>query len=184
MTPGAGPMRIRPAGAADFPAILALNAESVRFQSPLDPDRLAELHERASLHLVGVRDGQVAAFLLAFREGAGYDSVNYRWFAERHQRFLYIDRIVIGADFRSRGLGLALYRRVFAFARETGVALVACEIDRDPPNLVSERFHLRFGFAEVGRQRVSYGPKVVSMQLARVADVPGPELSRSELPRL
>ena len=180
MTPGAGPIRIRPASVTDFPAILALNAESVHFLSPLDADRLTELHERANLHLVGEHDGRVAAFLLAFREGADYASVNYRWFSDRYQRFLYIDRIVIGPDFRGRGLGLALYRRMFAFARQTNVALVACEIDHDPPNLVSERFHLSFGFAEVGRQRVPHGPKVVSMQLARVADVPGPELSRVE----
>ena len=151
MTPRGGTMQTRPAGVRDFEAILVLNAESVHFLSPLDMARLATLHERASLHLVGEVDGQVAAFLLAFREGADYDSVNYRWFAERYQHFLYIDRIVIGAGFRGCGLGTGLYRKVFGFARRTGVALVTCEIDRDPPNLVSEQFHLRFGFAEIGR---------------------------------
>ena len=172
------PLLIRPAAPVDFASILTLNAASVHFLSPLDHERLVLLHEQASLHLVGEVDGEVAAFLLAFREGSDYDSVNYRWFAERYQHFLYIDRIVIDAGFRGRGAGLALYRKVFEFARQTGVSLVTCEIDRDPPNLVSEQFHLRFGFAEVGRQRVPYAPKMVSMQLARVSEVPGPELSR------
>lgn len=174
----ATPLQIRSATLSDFPAILALNAQSVHFLSPLDRQRLGRLHEQASLHLVGERDGEIAAFLLAFREGSDYDSVNYRWFSERYQHFLYIDRIVIGAAFRGQGAGVEFYRQVFDFARDEGIDLVTCEFDRDPPNLVSEQFHLRFGFAEVGRQRVPYAAKVVSMQLARVADVPGPELSR------
>ncbi len=178
MRKGSSPLQIRPAAPADFATILELNAESVHFLSPLDAGRLALLYEQASLHLVGEVDGEVAAFLLAFRDGSDYDSVNYRWFAERYQHFLYVDRIVIGSRFRGRGAGFELYRRVFDFARQTGVPLVTCEIDRDPPNLVSEQFHLRFGFAEVGRQRVPYAPKMVSMQLARVSEVPGPELSR------
>lgn len=171
------PLRIRPARSTDFATILELNEQSVHFLSPLDPPRLARLHEQACLHLVAESQGRVAAFLLAFREGTDYDSVNYRWFAERYLHFLYVDRIVIGQAFRGQGIGVDLYRKVFEFARREGIDLVACEIDRDPPNLVSEQFHLRFGFAEVGRQRVPYAEKIVSMQLARVADVPGPELS-------
>ncbi len=177
MTRPPPPLRIRTAGPTDFPTILALNAQSVHFLSPLDLPRLTRLHDQACLHLVGEIDGRVAAFLLAFRETAAYDSVNFRWFTDRYLHFLYIDRIVIGGDFRGQGVGVDLYRRVFDFARRESVPLVACEIDRDPPNLVSEQFHLRFGFAEVGRQRVPYAEKMVAMQLARVADVPGPELS-------
>lgn len=170
-------LQIRPASPSDFATILDLNAQSVHFLSPLDLPRLTRLHDQACLHLVADHDGRVAAFLLAFRETAAYDSVNFRWFTDRYLHFLYIDRIVIGADFRGRGVGVDLYRQVFDFARREDIALVACEIDRDPPNLVSEQFHRRFGFAEVGRQRVPYAEKMVSMQLARVADVPGPELS-------
>lgn len=170
-------LRIRSATPADFPAILELNARSVQVLSPLDLAGLTALHEQASLHLVGERDNRVAAFVLAFREGADYHSVNYRWFVDRYQHFLYIDRIVIGADFRGQGAGVEFYRRIFDFARRQGIALVACEFDRNPPNLVSEQFHLRFGFAEVGRQRLPHAERIVSLQLARVADVPGPELT-------
>jgi predicted GNAT superfamily acetyltransferase len=45
----------------------------------------------------------IAAFLLAFREGAGYDSVNYRWFAQRYERFLYVDRVVVAPAARGQG---------------------------------------------------------------------------------
>jgi predicted GNAT superfamily acetyltransferase len=42
---------------------------------------------------------------------------------------------------------------------------VACEYDVEPPNDASARFHARFGFGEVGRQRLA-GGKQVSLQMA------------------
>ena len=68
------PAMIRDAGESDFDAILRLNLESERFLSPLDRDRLSHLHRQASYHRVAIIDGAVAAFLLALREGADYDS--------------------------------------------------------------------------------------------------------------
>jgi len=153
---------IRNARAADFPSIAALNAESERFLSPMNQVRLERLHGWASYHRLIELDGKVAAFLLAFREGAGYDSPNYRWFSERYQSFVYIDRVVVAPDQRGNGLATTLYLDVFAFARKNGVATVTCEFDIDPPNEVSRRFHERLGFEEVGLH--AYNNKRVSMQ--------------------
>ncbi|MBM4384756.1 MAG: GNAT family N-acetyltransferase [Deltaproteobacteria bacterium] len=156
---------LRPAGPTDFSAILALNAESVHFLSPLDAVRLAALHREAALRLVACRANEVAAFLLAFREGAAYDSENYRWFAARYPRFLYVDRVVVSAAQRGQRIGDALYAALFAHARESEVSTVVCEYDLDPPNPASQRFHAKHGFREVGTQLVAGGKKRVSMQL-------------------
>lgn len=160
------PFTIRDATAADLGAILALNLESEQVLSPLDEDRLAQLHERAAYHRAVCNDGVVVAFLLAFREGADYDSPNYRWFAQRYPSFLYIDRIVVAAAHQGRQLGGALYRDLFSFARDSGVATVACEFDVVPFNAASSRFHAKFGFDEVGTQWVAGGKKQVSLQTA------------------
>lgn len=157
-------MLIRPTTAADHPRILALNEEFVRFLSPLTPARLCELHGEAALCLVVEQDAEVVAFLIGFREGAGYDSVNYRWFAQRYPSFLYIDRVVVGQALQGQGTGTALYRHVFAHAAAANLPWVTCEIDSDPPNPVSDRFHSRLGFREVGRQSVP-GGKQVSLQV-------------------
>lgn len=162
-------MQLRPATPADFSAILALNAESVHFLSPLSPQRLQALHEEAALHLVAQEQGAVLGFLLAFREGARYDSINYRWFVQRYERFLYVDRVVVDAGARGRGAGRALYEATFAFARGQQLPRVTCEFDVDPPNPVSERFHAQFGFREVGRQAIADGSKRVALQCAEVA---------------
>ena len=155
---------IRAAAPADFPAILALNAESVHFLSPLDAPRLQHLHAQAAYHRVVEIDGVVAAFLLALREGADYASPNYRWFAQRYREFLYIDRIVVSTMQQGQGLGALLYEDLFAFARTSGVTRVTCEFDLEPPNPASARFHARFGFREVGTQRLAGGRKQVSLQ--------------------
>jgi len=139
--------------------------------SPLSPARLAQLHQWSACHRLVETGGEVAAFLLAFREGCDYDSPNYRWFASRYPKFLYIDRIAVSAAHRGQGWGRALYENLFAFARETGVGAVTCEFDVDPPNPVSERFHRRFGFREVGRQRYGAANKLVALQCASSTQV-------------
>lgn len=161
-------MQIRLATPTDFPSVLALNAESVRFLSPLSSERLTHLHEHAAIHEVVENEGAVIAFLLAFREGAPYDSVNYQWFAGRYARFLYIDRVVVSQRVQAKGAGTALYQYAFAHAAAEKVPMVTCEFDLDPPNPISERFHAKFGFREVGRQLVAFGKKLVSLQAAQV----------------
>lgn len=161
-------MPIRAARPEDLADILALNEESVRFLSPLTPARLRALHDEAELHHVAEDHGRVVAFVLALREGSAYDSVNYRWFASRYPRFLYVDRVVVSTARHGRGVGRALYAAVFEHAARAGFPVVACEYDVDPPNPPSERFHRAFGFAEVGRQLAGDGKKQVSLQVADV----------------
>jgi predicted GNAT superfamily acetyltransferase len=159
----------RDATPADFPAILALNEAFVDVLSPLDGARLARLHAQAALHRVIEHDGAIAAFLLAFREGADYDSPNYRWFAQRYPRFLYVDRIVVAGSTQARGTGSRLYCELYALAVRDTVPWITCEFDVEPPNPASERFHARLGFREVGRQSIHGGRKTVSLQALDVA---------------
>lgn len=164
--------RLRDATPADFPAILGLNEASVAVLSPLDAARLARLHREAASHRVAEADGTVVAFLLALREGAAYDSVNYRWFAARYPRFLYVDRVVIDPAARGQGLADRLYDDLLAAARCQEIDLVALEIDVVPPNPASTRFHARRGFREVGRQAVQAGTKEVSLQVLTLGASP------------
>jgi len=160
---------IRDAERSDFAAILALNEESVHFLSPLGADSLERLQRAAAYHKVVDVDGEIAAFLLAFREGAAYESPNYLWFAARYTRFLYIDRIVVAPAHRGASFGARLYEDIAAFAKRSGAPWLACEFDIDPPNPASMRFHERMGFHEVGTQTIAGGRKRVSLQAKAIA---------------
>jgi len=155
---------VRTAEAADYGAILRLNAEWVHFTSALDEPSLARLHAQSALFRVVESGGAVVAFLIALREGADYGSPNYRWFGQRGGAFLYIDRVVVDGAAQGRGIARTLYDEVVALARGAGVARVTCELDLVPPNEVSRRFHDAYGFREVGTQWVAGGTKQVSLR--------------------
>jgi predicted GNAT superfamily acetyltransferase len=162
--------RIRNLRIEDFPAVLELNSASVHFLSPLDRKRLEDLYARAGYARAAEEDAQVAAFLLAFRENAGYDSPNYLWFSERYEGFLYIDRVVVRTNRRGKGIAGMLYRDLFSFAAQIGVKVVTCEVDILPPNPVSLRFHRNRGFVEVGTLRPYGGAKRVALMEKRMDD--------------
>jgi predicted GNAT superfamily acetyltransferase len=155
---------VRDSTPADVAAILRLNLESEHFLSPLSLAQLRALQAQAWYCRVVGAEGGVRGFLLALRQGADYDSVNYGWFAARYAEFLYNDRVVIDAAARGQQLGVQLYEDLFARARAAGIRRITCEFDINPPNDASRRFHERFGFREVGSQQVAGGLKTVSLQ--------------------
>jgi uncharacterized protein len=164
-------LQIRAATERDFPAISRLNAEAQEYlnsQVSLTAEDLSVLLRLAAYFRVATIDSTTAAFLIAVPSGTTHDDPNYRWFSARVPNFIYIDRIIVAPAFRGRKIGSALYADLFEVARESGVPLITCEIDCDPPNTVSSLFHARFGFTEVGRHAVDDGKKTVSLMSALV----------------
>lgn len=137
--------------------LLALNNRSAAETSFLDPARLEHMVAEAfaALH---VPDAQ--ALLIAFDERADYDSPNFRWFKDRLERFVYIDRIVVDERARGRGLARGLYGQLFDLARAAGHTVVACEVNAMPPNPGSDAFHASLGFVEAGNAALNPGKAV------------------------
>ena len=139
-------------------ALLALNNEHARELSWLEPERLQHLVEQAFL---ARRVGNIDAFLLAFDQGAHYDSPNFLWFRSRYPRFVYVDRIVVASAARGRGLARRLYDDLFEQAIAAGHDRVVCEVNLQPPNPASDAFHAALGFVEVGAAKVYDGNRTV-----------------------
>jgi len=145
---------------ADTDAVLSLNEASVADLSPLDAEELARLRGLAERDEVVEVDGQVAAFVLILGPDADYDSANYRWFTERYEDFGYLDRIVVGQQWRRQGIGRLIYDDVERAATARG--RLACEVNAEPPNHASLAFHAARGYVEVGQLRHE-GGKVTAM---------------------
>ncbi len=163
---------IRDATDTDFDRIVELNAAVVLETSAMDTARLRQLHALAFHHRIAVVDGEIVGFLLAMRDGATYANDNFGWFASRYPQFVYVDRIVVDAAAAGKGTGRRLYDDLFDRARLDDIGIIACEYNIEPPNPASKVFHGRFGFAEVGRQHVAGGTKLVSLQVADVPESP------------
>lgn len=151
---------IRDGADSDLAAVAQLNREWEHVTSTLSAAGLVRLVSEAALFRVVDAGGELLAFLLALAPGADYDSVNYRWFDARGGDFLYIDRVIVSATEQRQGLGEALYADAVRFAGERDVERIVCEVDVEPINAASDAFHDKWGFVEVGTQRVAGGKRV------------------------
>jgi uncharacterized protein len=144
--------------------LLRVNNSSARETSMLTRDKLDRM---ISLARVATLVEPSAAFLLAFAENDEFDRGHFLWFKSRFDKFLYIDRIVVAEDRRRLGLGRLLYSDLFKRAEELGHKSVVCEVNLQPPNPISDRFHAAQGFDEVGRAAIENGAKTVRYLLRR-----------------
>ncbi len=160
---------IRDARPGDYPAIVALNRAEERWTSPMETADFEELAALADYFRVIESGGRITGFLLAMRESAAYDNVNFDWFRSRYDRFVYVDRIVIDSGHAGKGLGRRFYEHLFGHARSNDAQRVVCEYTFEPLNEVSQRFHASLGFIEVGRQVLHNRGKTVSMQCRELA---------------
>ena len=133
----------------DLADVLTLNERNVSELAPMDEARLHELRDLADRFDVLDVDGALAGFVITFAPGTTYDSENYRWFTERHERFYYLDRIVLHEDVRRRGLGGFVYDELERTAKEHG--RLTLEVNLVPRNEPSLAFHERRGYVEVGQ---------------------------------
>ena len=156
-------MNIRNLTHADVEAMWAINEEGLPGTGQVSPAELVALLDLASFAVGAFEDDSMLGFVICLPPQTTYGSLNYAWFNQRYDAFLYVDRIAVAANQRDRGVGSALYERVVACANEHAVP-VAAEVNRLPPNPGSMRFHHRFNFVEVGT--LDHGPdKSVTMLL-------------------
>lgn len=149
----------------DYDFILDINEKNVEVLSPMDREKLEYFREISEMLRVATVDGELAAFLIAVREGTDYDSENYVWFSEHYPQFLYVDRVVVDESFRGSGIGRRMYEDVRERAVATGVPVITAEIDTEPVyNRASLKFHQAMGFREVGVQRVRNDSIKVSLE--------------------
>lgn len=160
--------RMRDVLTRDLETILAINEAAVPQVNSLDLGQLESLRAEAAYFRVMVHDlavtEKVVAVLVGFLPAARYDSLNFRWFCRNYESFAYIDRIAVSENARRQGLADALYDDFEAtFGHK--VPLLACEVNRRPPNPASMAFHYRRGFREAGSQVLENGNKEVVMMV-------------------
>jgi len=151
---------------ADLSRVLKINNANTPGVSELTQFEL-ETDIKNCLHALAIdnEQGDVCAFCITFDPGTPDAGANHQWFAERYKSFVYLDRIAIDSNHQNRGLGALLYQSVEQhMLRSAEHSLLCCEVNLEPPNPGSLRFHKRIGFTECGVQATSPGHAVTYLQ--------------------
>lgn len=158
-------MELRPYGPADLVQVYAINQAEVPAVGDETAEALAHIAEESVIAIVATEADTVAGFCLVLAPGADYGSGNYRWFSDRYDDFVYLDRVAIAPAFRRRGLGRAMYAEVERLAAERcpGASRFTLEVNLRPRNDRSLSFHAALGFVEVGQRETGYGTLVSLM---------------------
>ncbi|MCZ4297602.1 GNAT family N-acetyltransferase [Henriciella marina] len=164
-------MQIRPFQPEDLAALYAINQAGVPGVGNAETeDDLGALISMGTCLVAISGDGTPIGFINLVAPGtAAYESDNLRWIENwmtRQQVIAhYVDRIAIGETARGRGVGEALYRAAFEAAKPN--AYLCCEVNTDPTNPGSHRFHQRLGFNPIGdhRYRADYAVRFYARDL-------------------
>ena len=130
--------------------IYSINQDNVPEVGSLDSiDQQKKLLSVSSYHSILLEDDELIGFAICFRESRPYWSENYKYFENKLDRFLYVDRIAIRSEYRRQGHAKRMYEDIFNFAGQDGLTVTA-EVNTKPANQGSIRFHEYMGFMEVG----------------------------------
>lgn len=153
-------MNIREATQNDLPDILKINRASVPHVGDVDMDRMEYFLKHADPFLVVEDEGEIAGFMIVLQPGLDYSSLNYSFFCNNYSSFDYVDRIAIADSYRRKKYGSALYKYLF---EESDKSMVTCEVNLNPPNPDSMKFHQTLGFSKIAEMRTQQGEKNVAL---------------------
>ena len=146
----------------DVPRMVVINEQGLPGTGKVSEAEMADLLSLSELAFGYEEDNVLNGFVLCLLPKTRYGSLNYAWFNQRYDQFIYVDRIAVARDSRNSGIGTLLYQQVFDYATKHGIPVTA-EVSLKPSNEGSDRFHLRHGFVTVGE--LDHGHKAVTMYI-------------------
>ena len=156
------PKTTAPLSPNDVPMMWEINEQGLPGTGQVTQNEMAVLLELSEVSIGAYQDGELAGFVLCLLPNTEYGSLNYAWFNQRYDQFIYVDRIAVAKDSRNTGIGTLLYQQVFDYATQHNIPVTA-EVSLKPSNEGSDRFHLRHGFVTVGE--LDRGDKAVTMYI-------------------
>ena len=142
-------MEIRSLTHDDINSMWEINEQGLPGTGKVSVQEIGNIMQISELALGIFQEEQLLGFVLCLLPKSNYGSLNYAWFNERYDKFIYVDRIAVLTTCRYMGVGSLLYQEVVKYSERHNV-MIAAEVSLKPPNEGSMRFHYRFGFRDVG----------------------------------
>ena len=146
----------------NLPKLLELNEAALPAVSSVNLNEMQHFLKIVDYFNTLKINNKVAGFLIALTPGKDYNSVNYKWFENNYESFMYVDRIVVTPTYQGHGFGTAFYNDLVNFSKRN-VPRITCVVNIIPPNKESVLFHTKYGFKQVGTQFTEIGKKEVSL---------------------
>ena len=139
-------MEIRELSGSDVQKMWEINEQGLPGTGKVDEQGLLNLLEYSEISVGAYQDGELLGYVICLPPSTEYGSLNYAWFNENMDDFLYVDRIAVAQIHRDKGIGSKLYSHIIEYSSKQ----IAAEVSLNPPNLASMRFHGRFDFEKIG----------------------------------
>ena len=147
-----------------FSSFYEINQQQVPKVGSVSLEEFLNLIKISNISYGFMKKGICFGFLICLRENTNYQSINYKFFQKRHNKFLYIDRIAIANKYQSSGIGSNLYSKLLSIKDKFNIPICA-EVNIDPPNEVSINFHIKHGFSKITESTIKEGYSVVYMEI-------------------
>lgn len=154
-------MILRSLTPAHLDAAWRINQDNVPAVGHETREAMDDLLAMSNIALAAEVEGELAGFCIVLPPGTAYASPNYVFFCDRYRDFAYLDRVAFASQHQGKGYGAAMYREV---ENQMTATVFALEVNVQPPNPGSMRFHAREGFVEVAQLETRPG-KIVSLQV-------------------
>ena len=152
---------IKKATESDLDFVLSLNQSSLSAVSNSNLEQMKYFLDISSYFKILRIENNPVGFLIGLMPGKDYKSENYIWVNRKYKSFIYIDRVIIEAKNRNKGLGVFFYNDLVK-SFQGKVESIICEVNVKPYNSQSLYFHGKYGFKEIGQKDTENGIKRVS----------------------
>ena len=152
--------KIRSVTVSDLDFILKLNQNSLSAVSKSSLEQLVFFLNVSPYFKIFQVKSVPVGFLIGLGPGISYSSENYIWLSQRYRSFFYVDRIIIDAKYRNKGIGFHFYDHLINTVKNE-VECILCEVNVKPLNEQSLNFHKKYGFNVVGEKDTENGLKRV-----------------------
>ena len=142
-------MESRPLLHDDASSVWIINEQGLPGTGKVTVEEISYLIDISDVSLGVFEHDKMVGFVICLSPNLDYGSLNYAWFNENYDEFLYVDRIAVATEHRNNGIGSYIYQKLIDISEQKQIPITA-EVNLEPPNPGSMRFHHRFDFSEVG----------------------------------
>ena len=154
--------KIEQATKDDLKSILSLNQDSIPAVTSSNLEMMKHLLIICDYFKICKINGEIIGFLNALLPSKDYKSEHYKWFNDRYESFIYVDRIIFNESYQDQGDGTVFYDDLINSIKNTSLD-ITCEINTKPYNKQSINFHKKYGFKKVGRKDINSEKSVIYM---------------------